>query len=112
MSEQKKAMWAIIELMGHQRMAGLVTEETVAGHGFLRVDVPEAPGQPPYTRFLSPASIYAINPTTEELARRAAQAWRPKPVNEWELPTALPAAPPPMRDADDEEDQDEDDDFL
>ena len=32
--------WCILELMGHRRLAGLVTECQVAGHGFLRLDVP------------------------------------------------------------------------
>lgn len=33
--------WAIVDVMGHQRYAGRVTEETLAGAGFIRVDVPE-----------------------------------------------------------------------
>lgn len=85
-------MWAIIELMGHQRMAGEITEVTVAGHGFIRIDVPATSKVPAFTRMVSPSSIYAINPTTEVLARRAAEAFQPRPVQEWELPRALPPA--------------------
>ena len=85
-------MWAIIELMGHQRMAGKVTEVTIAGAGFLRVDVPETSRAAAFTRMVSPASVYAINPTTEEIARRAAEGLQPQPVREWELPKALPPA--------------------
>jgi hypothetical protein len=33
--------WAIIELMGHRRLAGWLSEEEVAGAAFLRIDVPE-----------------------------------------------------------------------
>lgn len=32
--------WAILELMGHRRLGGYVSEATVAGAGFLRIDVP------------------------------------------------------------------------
>ena len=32
--------WAILELMGHRRLAGLVSETTLAGGAFLRIDVP------------------------------------------------------------------------
>ena len=92
MSETKAEMWAIVELMGHQRMAGLVTEVTVAGAGFLRIDVPATAATPAFTRMVSPSAIYAINPTTEDMAKRAAVAFQPKPVNEWELPKALPPA--------------------
>jgi hypothetical protein len=32
--------WAFLELMGHRRLGGYVSEATVAGAGFLRIDVP------------------------------------------------------------------------
>lgn len=32
--------WAILELMGHRRLAGYVREITLAGAGMLRIDVP------------------------------------------------------------------------
>lgn len=90
-------MWAIVELMGHQRMAGEITEVTVAGHGFIRIDVPGTSKVPAFTRMVSPSSIYAINPTTQELAIRAAEAFQPRPVQEWELPKALPPTEPSLK---------------
>lgn len=97
--------WAIVELMGHRRVAGYVRETTVAGAPMLRVDVP-APtkeGKDRQTQFYAPSSIYALTPTTEETARRVAALGAPKPVQEWELPTprALPA-PAGARERDDE----------
>jgi hypothetical protein len=32
--------WAVLELMGHRRIAGRITEVTIGGAGFLRIDVP------------------------------------------------------------------------
>jgi hypothetical protein len=32
--------WAFLELMGHRRLAGKVSEATIAGVGFIRLDVP------------------------------------------------------------------------
>lgn len=32
--------WAILELMGHRRLAGYVSEQEIAGAAFIRVDVP------------------------------------------------------------------------
>ena len=81
--------WAIVELMGHSRMAGFVEAVEVAGHGMLRVDVPECEGHEKFTRYVSPSALYAMTPVTEETARRASAAFRPAPVQLWQLP-ALP----------------------
>ena len=32
--------WAVLELMGHRRLAGKVTEATIGGGAFLRIDIP------------------------------------------------------------------------
>lgn len=81
--------WAIVELMGHSRMAGFVEAVEVAGRGMLRVDVPECEGHEKFTRYVSPSALYALTPVTEEMARRASAAFRPAPVQLWQLP-ALP----------------------
>lgn len=76
--------WAILELMGHRRLAGYVTEQDIAGQGFLRLDVFEGDGdQPAVTQFYSPSAVYCITPTTQEIARAATRA--PAPVSRWEL---------------------------
>ena len=82
--------WYIVELMGHRRLAGYLTEQTIAGAGFLRIDVPGPEGAPRATQFFAPSSVYALTPTTEAMARRVAQASVVEPVKEWELPKALP----------------------
>ncbi len=33
--------WALVEIMGHQRAAGRVTEATIAGGVMLRIDIPK-----------------------------------------------------------------------
>jgi len=88
MDEQKVEIgYAIVELMGHRKLAGLVTEVEVAGEGFLRIDVPAADGEGDVaTQFLSPRAVYAITPVGEELAREVATAAQPAPVSRWELP--------------------------
>lgn len=77
-------IWCIIELFGHQKMAGLVSEQQVAGANMVRVDVPETSLQANFTRFLNPSAIYAINPTTEELARGMAEKIQTKPIASWD----------------------------
>jgi hypothetical protein len=78
--------WAILELMGHRRLAGLVSEATIAGGTFLRIDVPEVNGQAAVTQFYSPSAVYAISPCSEDVARAVAANSRPAPVSAFELP--------------------------
>lgn len=91
---RKVELWAILELMGHQVIAGWVTEETIAGAAFVRVDVPETGAFPAYTRYFNPSSVYALNPTTEEVAKAAAANWRCKPASLLEFKPEPAAALP------------------
>lgn len=81
--------WAIVELMGHRKLAGHVSEVTIAGAAMLRLDVPS---DPPVTQFYGGSAIYCITPTTEELARKVAAASRPTPVHAYGLPAPPPTA--------------------
>jgi hypothetical protein len=78
--------WALVELFGHQKIVGRVTEASLAGGAFLRVDVPEFNGQPAFTRFFGPGAIYSINPVSESVARDLATQYRNEPVSRFELP--------------------------
>lgn len=95
--------WCVIELMGHRKLAGLLSEATLAGGSFLRIDVclPDD-GQPtdgqerfedsdgaPLRRiasqFYGPQSVYAITPTSRETCLAVARRNQPAPVARWEL---------------------------
>lgn len=72
--------WAIVELMGHVRLAGMVTEEERFGAKMGRVDIP-GPGDTIFaTQYFSGASIYRVTPTTEEVARKIAMQYQPQPA--------------------------------
>lgn len=89
MSETKTELqdtWALVEIMGRQRIVGQVTEQTIAWAGMLRIDVPEDEGKPAFTRFYSPASVYCISPVSEEIARELLKTCRNVPVSRYELP--------------------------
>lgn len=88
--------WAIVELMGHRRLAGYVSEQEVASSAMLRLDIPS---EPPVTQFYSASALYCMTPTTEEIARGFASRVRPAPVQRYELPAA-PAAVPDIEDDD------------
>lgn len=84
--------FAIVELFGHTRIAGKICEQTIAGKGFLQVDVPTMPPQYPYpsipgfTRFYGPDAVYSITPVSEEIAMQAAVSMRTAQINFYLLP--------------------------
>lgn len=89
--------WVILELMGHRRLAGYLTDVEVGGGRMLRIDVPT---EPPATQFYNGAAVYCITPTSEGTARAVAQASSVAPVSRWELP----AGPSPAGAADVDDD--------
>lgn len=103
---EKFDTWAIVDLFGHQKIAGRASEEVVAGVTFLRMDVPETSGTEAFTRFYGGSSIYSITPVSEEIARRAAEQLRREPITVW-MPDfdrrALPVGAEPDDDEFDEE---------
>jgi hypothetical protein len=78
--------WALVELFGHQRIVGRVSEQTIGGGAFIRVDVPDAEGKTRFTRFYGHAAIYAISPIDQATAISLAQAVDAEPVRPYELP--------------------------
>lgn len=58
-------MWAVVELMGHARTAGLIRTSDLGG--LLRVDVPVEDGY--RTEYYGHQSIYSIKVVSEEIAR-------------------------------------------
>lgn len=90
MSENTFDTFAIVELFGHARIAGRVSEQVIAGQGFLRVDVPANEQYPGFTRMYGTGAIYSITPVDESIARAAAAGMRERPVNVY-----IPALPQP-----------------
>ncbi|MDP2235006.1 MAG: hypothetical protein Q8R90_00755 [Bacteroidales bacterium] len=84
MTEQFKT-WALVELFGHSRIAGEVSEQTIAGGAMVRIDVPETETSPAFTRIVNVSAIYAINPMTEEMAMILAGQLNVKPIQAWDI---------------------------
>ncbi len=97
--------FGILEVMGRLKMAGKISEQTIAGAGFIRIDVPETKRAPAFTRFFSPGSIYSITPTTEAIARQLAESWREEPITRFDLPQLT--APTTQHDPEEEDDFDD-----
>ncbi len=75
--------WAVVEIFGHQKFAGLVTEASIGGCSFIRVDVPELGSfsSPAFTKLFTQGAIYSITPVSEDFARRVAASIRSEPVS-------------------------------
>ena len=84
MDNEKLDLWAIVELFGHQKMAGKVTEQSIGSSSFVRVHVPDTGDQPAFDRLLNPSAIYAINPVTEEVAKAKAHQLKAAPIEAWD----------------------------
>lgn len=78
--------FAIVELMGHRRIGGLVCQAEQFGVAMLRVDIPGEDGETAATQFYGGASIYALTPCSADAARAVARNNQPEPVTHWELP--------------------------
>lgn len=107
MTDAKFESWGLVELFGHQRVAGRITEQQVGGCNFVRVDIPQAEGF--YTRLFGQGAIYAINLTDEAAARVLASRYADKPPYAYELahaqaPTQSRALEAPEDYSDDDQD--------
>jgi hypothetical protein len=79
----------IVELFGHQRIAGRVSEQQLGGTNFIRVDVPEVDEQPGFTKLYGASAIYAITPTDEATMIQAVRAFRVVPIEAYRLKTTV-----------------------
>jgi hypothetical protein len=59
--------WAIVELFGHTKLAGEISEHTIGGCSFVRIDVPAVGSMPRFTKLQGNSSIYGITFVTEEV---------------------------------------------
>jgi hypothetical protein len=106
---EKFEQWCILEIMGHQTYAGMVSEQCIGGASFVRIDVPESDGIPGFSKCFGAASIYCITPVTEEVARLRAKTLRQAPLSVYDLPSEIrermrtPALAGPVRDDDGED---------
>ncbi len=81
--------WGVLELFGHRRLGGYVSEQELAGQAFVRIDVPDRRGPAEKvlaTQLYHPNAVYALTPCGESEARAVAYRNEPEPVTRWELP--------------------------
>lgn len=80
----KQELWALVELFGHQRIAGAVSEYNLGGT-FVRVDVPAVDGRPAFTKLYGQNAIYAITFVDRDVALAAAEHLAIRPITPYEV---------------------------
>ena len=83
-----ESSWAVVELLGHVRIAGRVSEEERFGTKLGRIDVPQLDGGF-VTQYFSGSSLYRMTPCTEEVARAVAGRCDREPAYAWDVRRAL-----------------------
>lgn len=78
--------WAIVEVMGHRKYAGRVTEHQIGGSSFVRAEVPVTSSQPAFSKLFGIGSIYCITPIKQDLAMMVVENERVQPLSEYDLP--------------------------
>ena len=77
--------WGLLELMGRTRVAGELSEQTIGGCAFIRVDVPEVGDIAAHTRYFTSQAIYGMTPMDEATARKLARYLESRPVHAYEI---------------------------
>ena len=73
-SEPEMKSWALVELFGHQRIIGFLTQQTFGSGVLFRVDVPDLlkdskVQRKGFTRYFGLSAIYSITPIDEQTVR-------------------------------------------
>lgn len=86
-SEEHIETWAYVEIMGHSKVAGRISERKVGINVMLQIDVPKPDEGFSHSVIYSPSSIFSIQPTTEEWCRKWVKARIEYPVLPYIPPT-------------------------
>lgn len=80
-----EAQYCVLDLFGHQKIAGKVSEQEIGGQTFVRVDVPATSSQPAFTKFFGQGAIYSITPVDEATCKRAVESYQVEPIEVYRL---------------------------
>ncbi|HTH42905.1 MAG TPA: hypothetical protein VL498_07055 [Terracidiphilus sp.] len=66
--------WALVELFGHQRIVGFLSQQAFGSGVLFRVDVPDLTSsgkviREGFTRYFGLAAIYSITPISEQMVK-------------------------------------------
>jgi hypothetical protein len=85
MEQDTKEMWALVELFGHNRVAGKITEAEMGGDALIRVDVPAVKDREPLTKYYNVKAIYALTPVDEATCLEMAKSIDATPISSYSI---------------------------
>ena len=71
--QESEDQWAIVEIFGHDRYVGVISEHQVGGESFIRIDVPEIGEHQSFTKLFGKGAIYSITFIEEESGKTLAK---------------------------------------
>jgi hypothetical protein len=114
MAAENEGFWGLVEIFGHQQIAGFVGSQTIGGQAFVRVDVPPTSKQAAWSKLYGAGAIYAITPMAEDLVKQKAEVLQVAPLTAWDLPeewrAKIKGLPAPMLTQDPDQGYDDDSD--
>ena len=83
--ETNQEQWGVIDLFGHTRLAGRISEFPFGGDSFVRLEIPEVKAIPAHTRLFGKGAIYSISFTSREIAEAVARRLQAVPITEFDF---------------------------
>lgn len=81
--------WAIVEIMGHTKVAGMCQTQNFGNTVMLRVDIPETDNHPAHTKMYGMSSIFSISPVDQETATAHANVFNVSPIVAYEVELSI-----------------------
>lgn len=85
--ENKNKFWGIIELFRHTVLAGEISKCEIGD--FIQINIPEIGIIPEWSKMVNPKAIYAITPTSKEVAIAKVEQLKAMPINQWDTEKLL-----------------------
>ncbi|WP_373649034.1 hypothetical protein [Schlesneria sp. DSM 10557] len=82
---ETKEMYAVVDLFGHTKIAGQISDYALGGESFVRIDVPAVGDAPAHTRLFGKGAIYSISFVGREAAEAVARNLRLKPIEVYDF---------------------------
>lgn len=103
-NEQATDVYAVVEMMGHRKVVGIISESRFGPGSLIRCDVIDGHGKIDRTEHIGVGSVYCLTEVSKEAAEMSARAYVEKPSFAYTVPQA-PRTLPGMNDDDDFDDR-------
>jgi len=79
----ENTQWAIIEIFGHDRYVGIISDHQIGGESFVRVDIPDTGEKMGFTKLFGKNAIYSITFIDENTGEILIKEMEQEPIKLW-----------------------------